>query len=70
MHDPEKSTIPSHIQRLMPDASEADQQKATAAFDEYMAVVWEIVDRLSRERESDSPNLGKCDRFEGTLHSI
>ncbi len=64
MHDSSKPAIPEYIRRVMPNASDADLQQAVATFDEYMAVIWEIVDRLSRERRSDSPTPMKCDRVE------
>lgn len=54
--------VPKFIRRVMPDASEAELREATANFDEYIAVVWEIFQRIKREQaDDDSPNLGVCD---------
>jgi hypothetical protein len=40
----------------MPDASEAQLREATATFDEYMAVVWDIFQRIKHEKDvDDSP---------------
>jgi hypothetical protein len=40
----------------MPDASEAQLRDATATFDEYMTVVWDILERIKREQDAnDSP---------------
>jgi hypothetical protein len=51
-----ESKIPQFIRRVMLNASEAELREATATFDEYMAVVWEIFERIKREKEnSDSP---------------
>jgi hypothetical protein len=41
--------IPKFIRRVMPGASEMELREATATFDEYMAVVWEIFERIKRE---------------------
>jgi hypothetical protein len=48
----------------MPKASEMELREATATFDEYMAVVWDIYQRIKREQaDRDSPNFGVCGRF-------
>jgi hypothetical protein len=66
-----QNEIPQFIRRVMPNAMDAELREATANFDEYMAVVWEIFDRIKRERgESDSPNSGVCDRFDDIDQSI
>jgi hypothetical protein len=71
MIDEKRSEIPQFIRRVMPKASEAELREATAAFDEYMAVVWEIFQRIKREKEdSDSPKLGVHDRVDDIQRSI
>ncbi len=55
----------------MPKASESELREATATFDEYMAVVWEIFQRIKREEESsDSPKTGVHDRVDDIQPSI
>ena len=57
--------IPKFIRRVMPTASETELREATATFNEYMAVVWDIFQRIKREQaDSDSPNSGVCDRVD------
>ena len=47
------------VRRVMPNASEAELREATANFDEYMAVVWDIFQRIKRQQDAtDSPNEG------------
>lgn len=58
-----ENQVPKFIRRVMPRATEAELREATATFDEYMAVVWEIFQRIKREQqETDSPQLGVCGR--------
>jgi hypothetical protein len=65
MVDEIQNEIPQFIRRVMPKATEAELREATAHFDEYMAVVWEIFERIKQERgDSDSPNSRVCDRFD------
>ena len=55
--------IPKFIRRVMPKASETELREATETFNEYMAVVWDIFQRIKREQAGrDSPKLGVCDR--------
>lgn len=62
-----ENKIPKFIRRVMPNASETELCEATATFDEYMAVVWEIFQRIEREKQKvDSPKLGVCGRFDDT----
>jgi hypothetical protein len=57
--------IPKFIRRVLSNASEAELREATTTFDDYMALVWEIFQRIERERVADdSPNTSDCDRFE------
>jgi hypothetical protein len=59
-----QNEVPQFIRRVMPNATEAELLEATVNFDEYMAVAWEIFDRIKRQRgDRDSPNSGVCDRF-------
>ena len=63
MADNIENQVPKFIRRVMPRATEAELREATATFDEYMAVVWEIFQRIKREQqETDSPQSGVCDR--------
>lgn len=63
--------VPKFIQRVMPKASDAELREATAAFDEYMAVVWEIFERIKRQqRDSDSPKMGVCDRVDNANPNV
>lgn len=63
MADNIENQVPKFIRRVMPRATEAELREATATFDDYMAVVWEIFQRIKREQqEADSPELGVCDR--------
>jgi hypothetical protein len=65
MADDTESQIPHFIRRVMPAASETELREATATFDEYMAVVWEIFQRIERERETgDSPKQGVRDTID------
>ena len=65
MIDGKRSEIPQFIRRVMPKASEVELREATATFDEYMAVVWEIFERIKREQEtSNSPKLGFSDKVD------
>ncbi len=65
MADDPINEIPKFIRRVMPKASETELREATATFDEYMAVVWDIFQRINREQAgSDSPNFGVCDRVD------
>jgi len=63
--------IPGFIRRVMPQASETELREATVTFDEYMAVVWEIFQRIKREQQSgDSPKSRVCDRVENDQQSL
>ena len=63
MADNIENQVPKFIRRVMPRATEAELREATATFDEYMAIVWEIFLRIKREQqEIDSPQLGVCGR--------
>ena len=63
--------IPQFIRRVMPKAADAELREATGNFDEYMAVVWEIFQRIKRDQEnSDSPKAGICDRFDDIDTSV
>jgi hypothetical protein len=65
MTDDFDQSIPKFIRRVMPKATEAELHKATVNFDEYMAVVWEIFQRIKRERDGgDSQKSEICGRFE------
>lgn len=71
MTDDIEGKIPKFIRRMMPTASEAELRAATATFDEYMAVVWEIFERIEREQQkSDSPEFGVCGRVGNTNQNI
>lgn len=71
MADNIENQIPKFIRRVMPKATEAELCEATATFDEYMAVVWEIFQRIKHEhQESDSPKLGFSDRVDDIQHSV
>jgi hypothetical protein len=71
MADNIESNVPGFIRRVMPKASEEELREATVTFDEYMAVVWEIFQRIKREEEaSDSPKLGVHDRVDDIQPSI
>jgi exonuclease VII small subunit len=51
------------IRRVMPSATEKELGAATATFEDYMRVIWEIVRRVEREgRDLDSPNRQEFDR--------
>jgi hypothetical protein len=64
-------SVPKFIRRVMPQASEAELREATATFDEYMAVVWEIFQRVKRDQlAGDSPKSGVCDRFDTNDPSV
>jgi hypothetical protein len=68
--DDARNKIPKFICRVMPNATEAELREATANFDEYMAVVWEIFERIKGEHEaSDSPDAGLCDRVKDVNQS-
>jgi hypothetical protein len=55
----------------MPHASEPELRDATATFDEYMTVVWDIFQRIRREEEAiDSQESGVCGRFDNTDPSV
>ena len=65
MADDPINEIPKFIRRVMPTASETELREATETFDEYMAVVWDIFQRIKREQaDRDSPNSGVCDRVD------
>ena len=71
MADDSEGKIPKFIRRVMPAASEAALREATATVDEYMAVVWDIFQRIKREKEdSDSLKLGVCDRVNNIQPSV
>lgn len=71
MADNIENQIPKFIRRAMPKATEAELLEATATFEEYMAVVWDIFQRIKREQqESDSPKSGVRDRVDGIQQSI
>lgn len=71
MADDIEKSIPNFIRRVMPKASDAELRDATAAFDEYMAVVWEIFERAKREQQdSDSLKMGVCDRVDNIQQSV
>jgi len=57
-------SVPKFLRRVMPEATESELREATATFDEYMAVVWEIFQRIERETTDDSPQLRVCDRVD------
>ncbi len=42
--------IPKLIRRVMPDATDEELLEATQNFEEYMQVVWEIAQRIRKER--------------------
>jgi hypothetical protein len=55
---------PRFIKRLMSYATDVELAEAAAVFDEYMGVVWEIFERIKREKNaSDSPKSLVCDRI-------
>jgi len=57
--------IPKFIRRVMPKASETELREATETFNEYMAVVWDIFQRIKRKQaDRDSPNSGVRDRVD------
>lgn len=59
--------IPQFIRRVMPAAGTAELREATTAFDEYVAVVWEIFQRITREKQkSDSSRPSVHDRVDTT----
>ena len=65
MADDQINEIPKFIRRVMPKASETELREATETFDEYMAVVWEIFQRVKREStDGDSANTGVSDTIE------
>jgi hypothetical protein len=67
----EHNEIPQFIRRVMPRATEEELREATANLDDYMAIVWEIFQRINRERtNSDSPKSRVCGRFDGIEESI
>ena len=71
MADNIESQVPQFIRRVMPKATEAELREATATFDEYMAVVWEIFQRIKREQqERDSPKMGFNDRVDNIQQSV
>jgi hypothetical protein len=71
MTDDFDRSVPKFIRRVMPQATEPELREATATFDEYMAVVWEIFQRVNRERQAvDSPKSGVCDRFDNNEPSV
>jgi hypothetical protein len=55
--------IPGFIQHAMADASDAELRQAAQAFHEYMAAVWDICRRVSRD-DDDSLKMDRCDRVE------
>jgi hypothetical protein len=55
----------------MSQATDSELREATATFDEYMEVVWEIFQRVKREQQADdSPQSGICDRFDDVDRSV
>ena len=63
--------IPLFIRRVMLKATETELREATATFDRYMAVVWEIFERISREQaEPDSSTSTPCDKIDGTNDNV
>jgi hypothetical protein len=71
MEDHSLQSIPKFIQRVMPEATEAELREATATFDEYMRIVWEIFTRIEREEEClDSLQTRECDRIGDIQESV
>lgn len=71
MADNIENKVPKFIRRVMPKVTEAELLEATASFEEYMAVVWEIFQRIKREQqETDSPKWGACDRVDDIEQSV
>jgi hypothetical protein len=71
MADDSETKVPKFIRRTMPAASEAELRESTATFEEYMVVVWEIFQRISREQEhGDSQKLGFRDRVDDIQPSV
>ena len=65
-----ENKVPKFIRRIMPNATEAELLEATATFDEYMVVVWEIFQRIKREQQkADSPKLVVRDRVDDIQQS-
>jgi hypothetical protein len=57
--------IPIFIRRVMPKASETELRQAAETFNEYMAVAWDIFQRIKREQAGrDSANSGVRDRID------
>lgn len=58
-------TIPKFIRRVMPSASELELREATATFDRYMVLVWQIFQRIRRESVgADSENIENCSKID------
>jgi hypothetical protein len=54
----QEQPVPMFIRSLMPEATEAELQRAADNFREYLAVVIRIYERLKREmHNSDSQNV-------------
>lgn len=71
MSDDPTNEIPKFVRRVMPNATETEVREATATFDEYMSIVWEIFQRIKREQtEGDSPNSELCGRFNDVHHNV
>jgi hypothetical protein len=51
----EPTDIPLLIRRIMPDATEAQLRDATVIFEDYMTIVWSILQRLERDRLGKPP---------------
>ena len=67
MENDQFNSVPKFIRRVMPVASEEQLREATANFDEYMAVIWEIFERIKRDQAAtDSPKSKSRDRFDDT----
>ena len=49
-----KPQIPAFIRRVMPGASSADLDAATAAFAQYLSVVLRLYTRLKQQRDPQS----------------
>lgn len=63
--------VPKFIRRVMPQATEFELHEATATFDEYMAVVWEIFQRVKCEQQSgNSPKSKVCGKFDTNEPSV
>ena len=53
-----KPQIPAFVQRVMPDASSADLDAATAAFAQYLSVVLRLYTRLKQRNSGGDSREG------------